>query len=151
MVICHREWWNKSILPYLCHKANTCTVKLTPSCTFVHIHKTILYKSPIFILLKWFSICVSSKNIFDVNISSHTVLIKVNSFTTLHWFLFNPTINSSKLPCKYTYAFRSKISKWSAYSFDTQTEVLCNIGTHDLPDRYAFSPWACSSWLWTDK
>ena len=30
-------------------------------------------------------LCVSPKNIFDVvNISSHTVLIKVNSFTTLH-------------------------------------------------------------------
>ena len=65
--------------------------------------------------------------------------------------LLNLTFNPSTLLCRYTGAIRSKISKLAAYSFDSQTEILCNSGTYDLPDRYALSLWVCSSWLWTDK
>ena len=37
--------------------------------------------------------------------------------------LLNLTFNPSTLPCRYTGAFRSKISKLAAYSFDSQTEI----------------------------
>ena len=37
--------------------------------------------------------------------------------------LLNLTFNPSTLPYRYTGAFRSKISKLAAYSFDSQTEI----------------------------
>ena len=78
-----------------------------------------------------------------------TTCINVANATNI--LLLNLTFNPSTLPYRYTGAFRSKISKLAAYSFDSQKEILYNLGTHDLSDRYALSPWVCSSWLWTDK